>query len=112
MTPPEAKPALQPLGSNVYVRVDPPPAPVTSGGIVIPDTANRLPNTGQVVAVGPGTVSRTGTLLPPDVSPGDRVAFPRYAGTVVKEAGEDLLVMDEKDILFVFPVDPARGPAL
>ncbi len=68
----------------------------TAGGIYIPDTAAEKPSKGEVVAVGPGK-----TDAPMSVKAGDKVLFGKYAGTEVKENGEELIVMREDDIIGV-----------
>ncbi len=73
----------------------------SKGGIIIPDTAKEKPQTGEVVAVGPGERDDKGTLQPLDVRPGDRVLFGKWSGTEVKIDGEELSIMKESDILGV-----------
>ena len=73
----------------------------SKGGIIIPDTAKEKPQTGEVVAVGPGERDDKGTLQPLDVKPGNRVLFGKWSGTEVKIDDEDLLIMKESDILGV-----------
>jgi chaperonin GroES len=72
----------------------------TKGGIIIPDTAKEKPVEGKVVAVGNGKYE-DGKLRKPDVKPGDRVLFGKYAGSEVKIDGEELLILREDDILGV-----------
>lgn len=71
------------------------------GGIVIPDTAAEKPIRGEVTSVGKGKILESGEIRPLDVKVGDQVLFGKYAGTEVKVAGEDLLVMREEDIMAV-----------
>lgn len=71
------------------------------GGIVIPDTATEKPVRGEVTSVGKGKILESGEVRPLDVKVGDQVLFGKYAGTEVKVAGEDLLVMREEDIMAV-----------
>ena len=71
----------------------------TAGGIIIPGTAQEKGQTGQVLAVGNGRLAKDGvTTLPLQVKAGDKVFFGKYAGT---EAGSDLIVLREEDILGV-----------
>jgi chaperonin GroES len=81
---------------------------MTSGGIIIPDTAKEKPMEGQVIAVGPGGRDETGKLIPIDVKIGDRVLFGKWSGTEVKIDGEELLIMKESDIMGVIE-DTAVG---
>ena len=71
----------------------------TAGGIIITDTAKEKPQEGEVVAIGTGTRSDTGTITPLDVKAGDRILFGKWSGTEVKVDGEDLIIMKESDIL-------------
>ena len=73
----------------------------TAGGIIIPDTAQKKPMEGEVVAVGSGARGEDGTLHPLDVKPGDRVLFGKWSGTEIKLDGEDLIIMKESDIMGV-----------
>jgi len=79
----------------------------TASGIVIHDTAAEKPDQGEVLAVGPGKVLEDGSRRVPDVKPGDRVLFGKYAGTTVKLRDEEVLVMREEDIMGVIEDVPA-----
>jgi chaperonin GroES len=74
---------------------------VSSGGIVIPDSATEKPIRGKVLAVGNGKILDNGEKRKLDISVGDTVLFGKYAGTEVKVDGEELLVMREEDIMAV-----------
>ncbi len=71
----------------------------TSGGIIIPDTAQEKPMEGEIIAAGSGTRNEDGKVTPLDVKAGDRVLFGKWSGTEVKIDGEDLLIMKESDLL-------------
>ena len=71
----------------------------TSGGIIIPDTAQEKPQEGEIIAAGPGARDEAGKLVPLDVKPGDRILFGKWSGTEVKIDGEDLLIMKESDVM-------------
>ena len=74
---------------------------MSSGGIVIPDSATEKPVQGEVLAVGNGKKLENGEVRPLDVKVGDKVLFGKYSGTEVKIGGEELLVMREEDIMGV-----------
>ncbi len=59
----------------------------TASGILLPDSGKKL-NEGEVVAVGPGAMTKEGKVLPVNVAVGDRVLLPEYGGHTVK-LGED-----------------------
>ncbi len=89
---------FRPLHDRVLVkRVD--SETKTSGGIIIPDTAQEKPMQGEIIAVGSGQVSEDGKVRPLDVKKGDIVLFGKWSGTEVKINGEELLIMKESDIM-------------
>jgi chaperonin GroES len=79
----------------------------TSGGIIIPDTAQEKPMEGEVVAVGPGARNEQGQIVAVDVKAGDRILFGKWSGTEVKLDGEELLIMKESDIMGIVEGRPA-----
>jgi chaperonin GroES len=76
---------FKPLGDNVLVKVS--LERKTSGGIVIPDTAQEKPNFGVVLAAGNGKLNDQGNLMPMYVKVGDCVIIPKYAGTEIQLPG-------------------------
>ena len=92
--------SLKPLSDRVVVE----PAAAeekSSGGIILPDTAQEKPQQGTVVATGPGKVSDTGTLVERSVKDGDKMLDGKYSGTEVNVAGTDYIIMRESDILAI-----------
>jgi len=92
------KEKVQPLGDRVLV------APLeaeekTTGGIVIPDSAKEKQQRGRIVAVGKGRINEEGKVTPLEVRVNDRVIYGRYAGTEIKIAANDYLILKEDDIL-------------
>jgi chaperonin GroES len=65
------------------------------------DSGKKL-NEGEVVAVGKGALSKDGSLLPMNVSVGDRVMLPEYGGHSVKIGEEELFLFRDEDILGKF----------
>ncbi len=72
---------------------------VTSGGIVLPDTAKEKPQRGKVVAAGPGKMLDSGKRAPVCVAVGDVVLFGKYSGTEVRVGETEYTIMKESDIL-------------
>ena len=90
---------LQPLEDRIVVRPSESEA-TTASGLVIPDTAKEKPQQGDVLAVGPGRRSeQTGDLVPMDVAVGDTVVYSKYGGTEITVEGEDLLILNARDVL-------------
>ena len=72
----------------------------TASGLVIPDTAQEKPQQGAVLAVGPGRrTEQPGELVPMDVAEGDTVVYSKYGGTEITVGGEDLLILNARDVL-------------
>ena len=71
------------------------------GGLYIPDTAKEKPQSGKIVAVGPGKLSEEGVRIEPDVKVGQTILYGKYSGTEVTVEGEDYLILRESDILAV-----------
>ena len=90
---------LQPLEDRIVVRSNEAES-TTASGLVIPDTAQEKPQQGEVIAVGPGRRSdSTGEIIPVDVAVGDTVVYSKYGGTEITVAGEDLLILNARDVL-------------
>jgi chaperonin GroES len=80
------------------------------GGIIIPDTAKEKPLQAKVVAVGNGKVTDEGKTLPLEVKVGDFVLVGKYAGTEIKLAGEEYLIVREDEVLGI--AEGVREPEL
>jgi chaperonin GroES len=66
----------------------------TTGGIIIPDSAQEKPQKGTVVAVGPGKKKDE----PVTVKVGDKVLYGKYSGTEISIDGKEYLIMKQDDI--------------
>ena len=92
--------SLKPLGNRVVIEPIE-QEEVTTGGIVLPETAKEKPQKGKVLAVGPGERNDKGERIALDVSEGDTVLFAKYAGTEIKSDGQKLLILRESDLLAI-----------
>ena len=54
-----------------------------------------------MIAVGPGSRSLTGELIPMSVSVGDKIIYTKFGGTEVEHNGEEVMVLMEKDIIAI-----------
>jgi chaperonin GroES len=91
---------LQPLEDRIVVR----PAEAeetTASGLVIPDTAKEKPQQGEVLAVGAGRFGDDNERIPMEVAVGDRVVYSKYGGTEITIEGEDLLILQARDVLAI-----------
>jgi chaperonin GroES len=92
---------LQPLDDRIVVRPGE-SEETTASGLVIPDTAKEKPQQGEVLAVGPGRRSdQSGDVIPMDVKAGDTVVYSKYGGTEITVEGEDLLILNARDVLAI-----------
>ena len=91
---------IKPLSDRVVVKPQE-AEEKTASGIILPDTAKEKPQAGEIVAVGPGKASDTGSTIKMTVTKGDTVLYGKYSGTEINVDGDDVLIMRESDILAV-----------
>jgi len=93
---------LKPLGDRVLIKptVE---EEKSKGGILLPDTVSKeKPQVGEVLAIGPGAISKEGKIIPMTIKSGDKVVYAKYSGTDIKgDDDEDYLILSEKDILAI-----------
>jgi chaperonin GroES len=91
---------IRPLHDRVVVRrLD--EETMSTGGIVLPDSATEKPSQGEVLAIGPGKVLDNGDQRALDVQVGDKIIFGQYGGSTVKIDGDELLILAENEIFGV-----------
>lgn len=91
---------IRPLGDKVVVKPGP-EEEKSEGGILLPDTAKKKPQRGEVLAVGPGKLLEDGRRGEMSVKKGDMVIYSKYGGTDITYKGEDYVILDEDQILAV-----------
>ena len=91
---------IKPLGDRVLIKALE-REEKTKSGIVLPDTAKEKPQEGRVIAVGSGKMLDNGTKVALEVQVGQKVIFSKYAGTEVKLDGEEMMILNERDILAI-----------
>ena len=95
-----SKPKIKPLGNRVLIKRS--KAQTTKGGILLPDSAQKKPQEGIVVATGLGKIDENGKIEKLNVKEGDTILFSSYSGTEIKDqqgVDEELLILSEDDIL-------------
>lgn len=90
---------LKPLADRVIIEVSE-AENKTASGIILADTAKEKPQTGVVLAAGPGAY-QNGVLVPMNVQEGDKVVFSKYSGTECKFEGKEVLIVRQSDILAI-----------
>ncbi len=91
---------IKPLDDRLVVRPDD-PEEITSGGIVLPDSAREKPQKGRVLATGPGKLLDSGKRGVMSVKKGDTVFYGKYSGTEVEVNHETVVIVRENDILAI-----------
>lgn len=89
---------VQPLHDRVLIqRVE--EEKTSSGGIIIPDSAQEKTQRGKVVSVGAGKQLKDGSVREMSVKEGDEVIFGKFSGTEIKISGTEYLIMREDELL-------------
>ena len=92
---------LQPLEDRIVVKPND-AEETTASGLVIPDTAKEKPQQGEVLAVGEGRWDEDGEKrIPMDIKVGDTVVYSKYGGTEFTVDGDDVLILNGRDVLAV-----------
>ena len=91
---------IKPLFDNILIK----PLEAekkTVSGIILPDTAKEKPQMGEIVAVGAGKVTPKGEKEKIVVKVGQKVMYKKWGGNEIKINGEELMLVEQKDILAV-----------
>ena len=95
-----SKTTIKPLFDNVLIK----PLEAeqkTASGILLPDSAKEKPQMGQVMAVGTGGTDDKGKKVAMMVKVGQKVMYKKWGGNEVKVDGQEMLLVEQKDILAV-----------
>ena len=90
---------LKPYGDRILVNPMP-EEEKSAGGILLPDSAKERPQSGEVIAVGPGKIE-DGKRIAMEIKAGDTIVYSKYGGTEIKVDGEDYLILKESDVLAI-----------
>ena len=91
---------LKPVNDKIVVKPITKEEEVTEGGILLPDTVDQGKlMEGEVVAVGNGMYSASGTLIPVVVDVGDKILYNKHAQ--LHEYDDDLVIMSVNEILSI-----------
>ena len=90
---------LKPLADRVVIKMIE-SEETTKSGIILASSAKEKPQIAEVLAVGPGG-NVEGNNIEMYVKKRDKVVVSKYAGTEVKDEGEDLIIVKQNDILAV-----------
>lgn len=96
----KSKTNLKPLDDRIVVQ---PKAAQekTASGIYLPESAKEKPQSGTVIAAGPGKLNDDGSRTELSVKVGDTVLYGKYSGTEIELDGVTVMVMRENELLGV-----------
>jgi len=91
---------LKPVNDKIVVKTNSQKEEVTEGGILLPDTVDQGKlMEGEVMAVGNGMYSASGTLIPVVVDVGDTILYNKHAQ--LHEYDDDLVIMSVNEVLSI-----------
>ena len=91
---------LKPVNDKIVVKKISKEEEVTEGGILLPDTVDQGKLMGgEVVAVGQGMYSASGTLIPVICDVGDKILYNKHAQ--VHEYDDDNVIMSVNEVLSI-----------
>lgn len=88
---------LKPLGDRVIIEQDK-AEEKTASGLYLAGDSKEKPQTGTVLAVGPGKANNHGDIIPMPVKEGDRVIYSKYGGNEVLCGDDEVLIVRADDI--------------
>lgn len=98
--------SVKPLGDRVLVKIKS-SEEKTTGGILLPTTAQTKPQAGEVVAIGEGrTIGKNKVDI--GVQSGAQVVYSKYAGTELEFNGTNHLLLKEDDIVGILETDDVK----
>ena len=91
---------LKPVNDKIVVKPKTQEEEVTEGGILLPDTVDQGKlMEAEVVAVGDGMYSASGTLIPVICKVGDTILYNKHAQ--LHEYDDDLVIMSVNEVLSI-----------
>ncbi|KAL8129999.1 hypothetical protein V2J09_019154 [Rumex salicifolius] len=98
--------SIKPLGDRVLIKtkiLD----EKSVGGILLPSSVKTKPQSGEVIAVGPG--KKVGTdRLPLSLKTGSGVVYSKYAGTEIEVDGLSHLILKEDDVIGILDTEDVK----
>ena len=89
---------IRPLDDRIVVKVLD-AEEVSSGGILLPDSAQEKPQRGKVTAIGNGKLLDDGRRVALEVKKGDVILYGKYSGSDVKVDGQEYKILRESEVL-------------
>lgn len=96
------KTRLNPLKDDVIIFGEDPAEQTKSGLFLVPDPNNkRRPETGWIVAIGPGRADENGKIRPIEVKVGQKVVFNHWEAKETRFDNQVHFIVAEKEILAI-----------
>ncbi len=89
---------LKPLDDRIVIKQSD-AEEVSTGGILLPDSAQEKPQIGKVIAIGPGKLLDDGKRSRMSVKKKDEVIYGKYTGSDVEIDGRKYVILRESDVL-------------
>ncbi|MBL7187702.1 MAG: co-chaperone GroES [Phycisphaerae bacterium] len=89
---------LKPLDDRIVIKQSDAEEKST-GGILLPDSAQEKPQIGKIVATGPGKLLDDGKRAQMSVKKKDEILYAKYSGNDVEVDGEKYVILRESDVL-------------
>jgi len=89
---------LKPLDDRIVIKQSD-AEDKSTGGILLPDSAQEKPQIGKIVATGPGKLLDDGKRARMSVKKKDEVLYAKYSGSDVEVDGEKYVILRESDVL-------------
>ena len=91
---------LKPVNDKIVVKTNSQEEEVTESGILLPDTVDQGKlMEGEVMAVGNGMYSASGTLIPVVVNVGETILYNKHAQ--LHEYDDDYVIMSVNEVLSI-----------
>ena len=90
---------IKPLADRVVIKMCE-AEETTKSGIILTNAAKEKPQVAEIIEVGPGGLV-DGKEVVMTVKKGDKVLISEYAGTKVKLASEEYIIVKQNDILAI-----------
>lgn len=91
---------IRPLADRVLVKKEK-QEEKTTGGIILPDSAQQKQDMGKVIAVGPGKQDKEGSILEMPVKVGDKIMWDKYGGQELSVDDEEFIIVKASDIIAI-----------
>lgn len=91
---------IKPVADRILIKMTE-SEETTKSGIILSSGSKEKPQIAEVIEVGPGINNIEGKEVKMYIKKGDKVIVNKYAGTEVKYAGEEYIIVKQDDVLAI-----------